>query len=140
MKMTLSKLIANDIINYGMSQTSNFNYSVFLDGYIDDFDEDSKKYILDNLGTICEDIRINENISYFNFNDETKEFDMVFYWDNLLNNTEKFICNIIKENGNPDDFELDDVRCIANSLLGDEQTKNLAIEKIRNVKLKDYEL
>lgn len=140
MKMTLSKLIANDIINYGMSQTPNFNYSVFLDSYIDDFDEDSKKYILDNLGTICEDIRINENISYFNFNDETKEFDMVFYWDNLLNNTEKFICNIIKENGNPDDFELDDVRYIANSLLGDEQTKNLAIEKIRNVKSKDYEL
>ena len=140
MKMTLSKLIANDIINYGMSQTSNFNYSVFLDSYIDDFDEDSKKYILDNLGTICEDIRINENISYFNFNDETKEFDMVFYWDNLLNNTEKFICNIIKENGNQDDFELDDVRYIANSLLGDEQTKNLAIEKIRNVKSKDYEL
>lgn len=140
MKMTLSKLIANDIINYGMSQTSNFNYSVFLDSYIDDFDEDSKKYILDNLSTICEDIRINENISYFNFNDETKEFDMVFYWDNLLNNTEKFICNIIKENGNPDDFELDDVRYIANSLLSDEQTKNLAIEKIRNVKSKDYEL
>ena len=140
MKMTLSKLIANDIINYGMSQTSNFNYSVFLDSYIDDFDEDSKKYILDNLGTICEDIRINENISYFNFNDETKEFDMIFYWDNLLNNTEKFICNVIKENGNPDDFELDDVRYIANSLLGDEQTKNLAIEKIRNVKSKDYEL
>ena len=140
MKMTLSKLIANDIINYGMSQTSNFNYSVFLDSYIGDFDEDSKKYILDNLGTICEDIRINENISYFNFNDETKEFDMVFYWDNLLNNTEKFICNIIKENGNLDDFELDDVRHISNSLLGDEQTKNLVIEKIRNVKLKDYEL
>lgn len=140
MKMTLSKLIANDIINYGMSQTSNFNYSVFLDSYIDDFDEDSKKYILDNLGTICEDIRINENISYFNFNDETKEFDMIFYWDNLLNNTEKFICNIIKENGNPDDFELGDVRYIANFLLSDEQTKNLAIEKIRNVKSKDYEL
>ncbi len=140
MKMTLSKLIANDIINYGMSQTSNFNYSVFLDSYIDDFDEDSKKYILDNLGIICEDIRINENISYFNFNDETKEFDMVFYWENLLNNTEKFICNIIKENGNSDDFELDDVRYIANSLLCDEQTKNLAIEKIRNVKSKDYEL
>lgn len=140
MKMTLSKLIANDIINYGMSQTSNFNYSVFLDSYIDDFDADSKKYILDNLGTICEDIRINENISYFNFNDETKEFDMVFYWDNLLNNTEKFICNVINENGKQDDFELNDVRYIANSLLSDEQTKNLAIEKTRNVKSKDHEL
>ncbi|MBE6150511.1 MAG: hypothetical protein E7162_01665 [Firmicutes bacterium] len=140
MKMTLSKLIANDIINYGMNQTSNFNYSVFLDSYIDDFDEDSKKYILDNLGTICEDIRVNENISYFNFKDETKEFDMVFYWDGLLNNIEKFICNIIKVNGVKDDFELYDIKNIAVSLLSDEQTKNLAIEKIRNVKSKDYEL
>lgn len=138
--MTLSKLIANDIINYGMNQTSNFNYSVFLDSYIDDFDEDSKKYILDNLGTICEDIRVNENISYFNFKDETKEFDMVFYWDGLLNNIEKFICNIIKVNGVKDDFELYDIKNIAVSLLSDEQTKNLAIEKIRNVKSKDYEL
>ena len=100
----------------------------------------SKKYILDNLGTICEDIRINENISYFNFNDENKEFDMVFYWDNLLNSTEKFICNVIKEDGKQDDFELDDIKDIANSLLSDEQTKNLAIEKIRNVKSKDYEI
>ena len=49
MKMTLSKLIANDIVNYGMNQTSNFNYSVFLESYIDDFDLGSKKYILDNL-------------------------------------------------------------------------------------------
>lgn len=140
MKMTLSKLIANDIVNYGMNQTSNFNYSVFLESYIDDFDLSSKRYILDNLGTICEDIRINENISYFNFNDENKEFDMVFYWDNLLNSTEKFICNVIKEDGKQDDFELDDIKDIANSLLSDEQTKNLAIEKIRNVKSKDYEI
>ena len=65
---------------------------------------------------------------------------MVFYWDNLLNSTEKFICNIIKEDGKQDDFELDDIKDIANSLLSDEQTKNLAIEKIRNVKSKDYEI
>ena len=35
MKMTLNKLIANDIINYGMDQTTNFNYSVYLDEYIE---------------------------------------------------------------------------------------------------------
>ena len=46
MKMTLNKLIANDIINYGMDQTTNFNYSVYLDEYIDEYDEEGKKYIL----------------------------------------------------------------------------------------------
>ena len=36
--------------------------------------------------------------------------------------------------------KLDDIKDIANSLLSDDQTKNLAIEKIRNIKSKDYEL
>lgn len=49
MKMTINKLIANDIINYGMSQTSNFDYSVYLDSYIDDYDLESQNYILNNL-------------------------------------------------------------------------------------------
>ena len=39
MKMSLSKLIANDIINYGMSETSEDQYIVYLDSYLDDFDE-----------------------------------------------------------------------------------------------------
>ena len=30
MKLSINKLIANDIINYGMDQTSEFNYSVSL--------------------------------------------------------------------------------------------------------------
>ena len=45
MKMSICKLIANDIVNYGMDQTSNFNYIVCLDSYIDDFDEESKNYV-----------------------------------------------------------------------------------------------
>ena len=45
MKMSICKLIANDIVNYGMDQTSNFNYIVCLDSYIDDFDVESKNYI-----------------------------------------------------------------------------------------------
>ena len=81
MKMTINKLIANDIINYGMSQTSNFDYSVYLDSYIDDYDLESQNYILNNLEDICSAISKNENISYFNYNKENKEFDMAFYWN-----------------------------------------------------------
>lgn len=134
MKMSLSKLIANDIINYGMSQTSGFDYSVFLDSYIDDFDIDSKNYILDNLDKICEDISTNENISYFNYNKERKEFDMVYYWDNLLDPVDKYVMGIMKDKGVDEQFEIEDIKCIAQSLIDDDSTKNLTVEKIYNYK------
>ena len=140
MKMTINKLIANDIINYGMNQTSGFDYSVYLNSYIDDYDEESKKYILDNLDNICNDIRNNENISYFNYNKDREEFDMVFYWDNLLGEMEKFVCDIIKDKNKDASFELDDIRDIAHSIMEDEQIKNLTIEKIRNAKIEDLNI
>ena len=81
MKMTLNKLIANDIINYGMDQTTNFNYSVYLDEYIDEYDEEGKKYILEHLDEISDAISNNENISYYSLEEDEKlgkYFDMVF--------------------------------------------------------------
>lgn len=140
MKMTLNKLIANDIINYGMSQTSGFDYSVFLESYIDDFDLEGRNYIYNNLEEICDAISKNENISYFNYNKETKEFDMVFYWNNLMNDTEKYVYEILTDLKDTDRFELDDIREIAMDLLYDDSTKNLTIEKIRNSKKKEYDI
>lgn len=140
MKMTLNKLIANDIINYGMNQTSGFNYIVSLDSYIDDFDYDSQKYILDNLESICDDIAKNENIADFIFNKEEKEFDMVFYWNNLLSETEKYVYDILQDLKIEDKFELEDIREISRDLLLDSGTKNLTIEKIRNCKRKDLDI
>ena len=138
--MTINKLIANDIINYGMSQTSNFDYSVFLESYIDDFDLESKNYIYNNLEEICDAISKNENISYFNYNKETKEFDMVFYWNNLMNDTEKYVYEILTDLKDTDRFELDDIRQIALDLLYDDSTKNLTIEKIRNTKKREFDI
>ena len=140
MKMTINKLIANDIINYGMSQTSGFDYSVFLESYIDDFDLEGRNYIYNNLEEICDAISKNENISYFNYNKETKEFDMVFYWNNLMNDTEKYVYEILTDLKDADRFELDDIREIAMDLLYDDSTKNLTIEKIRNSKKKEYDI
>ena len=134
MKMSINKLIANDIINYGMSKTSGFDYSVYLDSYIDDFDDKSKQYILDNLEDICKDISANENLSYFTYNKDSKEFDMVFYWDNLLDAVDKYVCGILKDKNLEDKFELDDIREISEELINDESLKNLTIEKIRNCK------
>lgn len=132
MKMTLSKLIANDIVNYGMDQTSEFNYIVCLDSYIDDFDLDSREYIYKHLEEICSDIRNNENVADLYFNEKEKEFNMVFYWDNLMNDTEHYVSDIIRDLEEQDRFELDDIREIAHEMLYDESTKNLTIEKIKN--------
>lgn len=140
MKMTLCKLIANDIVNYGMDQTSGFNYIVCLDSYIDDFDQESKDYIYNHLDEICDDISDNENVADLHFDKNNKEFNMVFYWNNLMSDTEKYVHDIITDMNEQDRFELDDIREIALDLIYDESTKNLTVEKIRNSKKMELEI
>lgn len=130
--MTLCKLIANDIVNYGMDQTSNFNYIVCLDSYIDDFDEESKNYIYNHLEEICDDITNNENVADLHYDKNKREFDMVFYWGNLMDATEKYVADIIDDIGEKDRFVLEDIKEIAESIILDDSLKNLTKEKIRN--------
>lgn len=132
MKMTLNKLIANDIINYGMDQTTNFNYSVYLDEYIDEYDEESKKYILEHLDEISDAISNNENISYYSLEEDEKlgkYFDMVFYWGKLLNSTEMIVLK------NADlfkiDLNLEDVREIASELVDDDDFNDALINLLK---------
>ena len=132
MKMTLNKLIANDIINYGMDQTTNFNYSVYLDEYIDEYDEEGKNYILEHLDEISDDISNNENISYYSLEEDEKlgkYFDMVFYWGKLLNSTEMIVLK------NADlfkiDLNLEDVREIASELVDDDDFNDALINLLK---------
>ena len=132
MKMTLNKLIANDIINYGMDQTTNFNYSVYLDEYIDEYDEEGKKYILEHLDQISDAISNNENISYYSLEEDEKlgkYFDMVFYWGKLLNSTEMIVLK------NADlfkiDLNLEDVREIASELVDDDEFNDALINLLK---------
>ena len=132
MKMTLNKLIANDIINYGMDQTTNFNYSVYLDEYIDEYDEEGKKYILEHLDEISDAISNNENISYYTLEEDEKlgkYFDMVFYWGKLLNSTEMIVLK------NADlfkiDLNLEEVREIASELVDDDDFNDALINLLK---------
>lgn len=132
MKMTLNKLIANDIINYGMDQTTNFNYSVYLDEYIDEYDEEGKKYILEHFDEISDAISNNENISYYSLEEDEKlgkYFDMVFYWGKLLNSTEMIVLK------NADlfkiDLNLEDVREIASELVDDDDFNDALINLLK---------
>ena len=63
MKLTINKLIANDMINYGMDKTSSFNYIVSLNSYLEEYDEESQKYIKENLDDIKDDIERNECVA-----------------------------------------------------------------------------
>lgn len=132
MKMTLNKLIANDIINYGMDQTTNFNYSVYLDEYITEYDEEGKKYILEHLDEISAAISNNENISYYSLEEDQKlgkYFDMVFYWGKLLNSTEMIVLK------NADlfkiDLNLEEVREIASELVDDDDFNDVLINLLK---------
>ncbi len=138
--MTLCKLIANDIVNYGMDQTNNFNYIVCLDSYIDDFDEESKNYIYNHIEEICNDIGNNENVAELNYDKNKREFDMVFYWGNLMDATEKYVADIIDDIGEKDRFVLEDIREIAEDIILDDSLKNLTKEKIRNHKKMEIDL
>ena len=138
--MTICKLIANDIVNYGMDQTNNFNYIVCLDSYIDDFDEESKNYIYNHLEEICDDISNNENVAELNYDKNKREFDMVFYWGNLMDATEKYVADIIDDIGEKDRFVLEDIKEIAESIILDDSLKNLTKEKIRNHKNMEIDL
>ena len=140
MKMSICKLIANDIVNYGMDQTSNFNYIVCLDSYIDDFDEESKNYIYNHLEEICDDITNNENVADLHYDKNKREFDMVFYWGNLMDATEKYVADIIDDLGEKDRFVLEDIREIAEDVILDDSFKNLTKEKIRNHKKIEIDL
>lgn len=140
MKMSICKLIANDIVNYGMDQTSNFNYIVCLDSYIDDFDEESKNYIYNHLEEICDDITNNENVADLHYDKNKREFDMVFYWGNLMDATEKYVADIIDDLGKKDRFVLEDIREIAEDVILDDSLKNLTKEKIRNHKKMEIDL
>ena len=93
MKLTINKLIANDIINYGMNNTESFNSTISLNDYLEEFEDNDKQYILDNLGDIYMDIETSEVVADVTIveNEKGKNFDMTYYWGYTLNDTEKQI-------------------------------------------------
>ena len=132
MKMSINKLIANDIINYGMNNTLSDNYIVSLDSYLDDFDEESQEYIQNNLEDIISDIHANENVCDLIYDKKEKEFNMIFYWDNLLDVVDHFVMKLLKEKNMEEKVQIHEVKEIAQEVMNDDGTRNLALEKIKN--------
>ena len=83
-KLNLNKLIANDIVNYGMDKTTSFNYIVSLNDFLDDYDEESIDYIKSHIGDIIEAVHQNENVADLQYDEARQEFNMVFYFNGLF--------------------------------------------------------
>lgn len=122
-KLSLSKLIANDIVNYGMDKTMGFQYVVSLSDFLDEYDDESKNYIKSHIREIIDDVEQNENVADLNYDEKEQEFDMVFYFDGLMNKLDKIIYESGKEIGT--EFELEEVRSISYDLENSESFKEL---------------
>lgn len=106
-KLSISKLIANDIVNYGMDKTSSFNYIVSLNDFLDDYDNDTINYIKSHIKEIIDDVHSNENVAQLDYDEERQEFDMVFYFDGLMSKLDKKIYELGQSNGV--DYEIEEV-------------------------------
>ena len=132
MKLTINKLIANDMINYGMDKTSSFNYIVSLNSYLKEYDEKSQKYIKENIDDLKDAIERNECVADLTVekNDDDTDFNMVFYWGYLLTQIEKIVYENAKRNNIELDFE--DIRDIANDILDDDAFNDNIINHLRS--------
>ena len=133
-KLNLNKLIANDIVNYGMDKTTNFNYIVSLNDFLDEYDDESRDYIKSHITEIIDAVHNNENVAQLDYDDKRQEFDMVFYFDGLFNKLEKKIYSTSQDMGI--DFEPEDVWQISYDIENSEEYDNLVKKQI-NEKYKD---
>ena len=137
MKLSINKLIANDIINYGMDQIMEMedgngaNYIVSLDTYLNDFDEDTKKYILENIDKIIEDIEASECVLDLVVDKDKNNIDlnMIFYWENLLTEVDKKVDSTAKILGV--EMDLKDIKEMSADILDDDEFNDDLINKIK---------
>ena len=129
-KLSISKLLANDIVNYGMDKTTSFNYIVSLNDFLDDYDEETCNYIKAHINEIISDVESNENVAQLDYDEARQEFDMVFYFDNLITPLERTIYNNSEKLGYS--FEIDELREISYKIENSDDYKKLIDDTILN--------
>jgi hypothetical protein len=113
-----------------MDRTMSFNYIVSLDSFLDDYDEDTCNYIKAHLSEIIDDVHQNENVAQLDYDEKRQEFDMVFYYDNLLSPIEKQMIDIGKEKGV--EFEYEDLKSMSYDFEESDEYKELLNNFIDN--------
>lgn len=136
-KLNINKLIANHIIETGINDTWSFNYIVYLDSYLEEYDTDTQKYILDNKDNIIDIIARDERIADLQFDQKYNSIDMVYYIDQVLDRVENIVSTTAQNLGI--DLEVEDIRSITDDLLDDDEFNDDMVRKIKS-KDKDYEI
>ena len=136
-KLNINKLIANHIIETGINDTWSFNYIVYLDSYLEQYDTDTQKYILDNKDNIVDIIARDERIADLQFDEKDNSIDMVYYIDQVLDRVENIVSNTAQNLGI--DLEVEDIRSITDDLLDDDEFNDDMVRKIKS-KDKEYEI
>ena len=132
-KLTINKLIANDIVNYALDDAVCENYNVSLESYLNSFDEESKKYINENIDTILKDIENHESVLDLEVRKDDKgtEIDMIFYIDKLYSN------EVEKRIGDTAEMmkikiELPEIQDMAVKILDDDEFNDDLISHLKN--------
>lgn len=131
-KLTINKLIANDIVNYALDDAVCENYNVSLESYLNSFDEESKKYINENIDTILKDIENHESVLDLEVRKDEKgtEIDMIFYIDKLYSN------EVEKRIGDTAEMmeikiELPEIQDMAAKILDDDEFNDELISRLK---------
>ena len=132
-KLTINKLIANDIVNYALDDAVCENYNVSLESYLNSFDEESKKYINENIDTILKDIENHESVLDLEVRKDEKgtEIDMIFYIEKLYSN------EVEKRIGDTADMmeikiELPEIQDMAVKILDDDEFNDDLISRLKS--------
>lgn len=138
-KLNINKLIANDIVNYGMDKTTSFNYIVSLNDFLDDYDEESIEYIKAHINEIKEAVSQNENVAQLDYDEARQEFNMVYFYDGLFSKLDKKIYDLSHEMGF--DYEPEEVWEISYNIENSEEYIDMITSAIKeNSKTKGREI
>ena len=129
MKLTLNKIIADDIVEYALSDAISENYILSLDTYLNKCDYSTRTYISKNINSIIDNIYANEKIVDLEVDKETKELDMIFFWENLMTDFEKNVYD--KARGLNISLDYNDVKDIADKVLNSKTLNKELVDKIK---------
>lgn len=129
MKLTLNKIIANDIVDYALSDAICENYILSLDTYLNKCDYSTRTYISKNINSIIDNIYANEKIVDLEVDKETKELDMIFFWENLMTDFEKNVYD--KARGLNISLDYNDVKDIADKVLNSKTLNKELVDEIK---------
>ena len=129
MKLTLNKIIADDIVEYALSDAISENYILSLDTYLNKFDYSTRTYISKNINSIIDNIYANEKIVDLEVDKETKELDMIFFWENLMTDFEKNVYD--KARGLNISLDYNDVKDITDKVLNSKTLNKELVDEIK---------